>query len=248
MTALAAVSWQEAWSRRFYHSRPGWIDGTREFLELIRDLAPPGGRVLDFGCGPGNRTSEFLGGAFARADGLDVDPDARFNPHLRRVDVYHGGAWPVPPESYDAVVADYVLEHLDRPAETMRQLARALKPGGLFLFRTPNLWHYVAIFSAATPHRLHLLLANRLRRRAAGSHDPYPTRYRINTPRAVRSLCRGAELEEVELRMIEKNPSYGMASRALFLTFLFYERLVNAFPGLSRFRANILGAFRKPQA
>ena len=37
-----------------------------------------------------------------------------------------------------AVVALHVVEHLPDPADTIRQVYRLLKPGGLFLFATPN--------------------------------------------------------------------------------------------------------------
>jgi hypothetical protein len=47
---------------------------------------------------------------------------------------------------------------------------------------------------------------------------------------------------------MEKEPSYGMSSRALFLVFMAYERLVNGSGLLAPFRANIVGVFRKPTA
>lgn len=46
--------------------------------------------------------------------------------------------------------------------------------------------------------------------------------------------------------LIEKEPSYGMSSKALFLMFLAYERLVNATDALAGLRANILGVLRRP--
>jgi hypothetical protein len=46
--------------------------------------------------------------------------------------------------------------------------------------------------------------------------------------------------------MIEKEPSYGMCARPLFLAFMAYERLVNASEQLADLRANIIGVLRKP--
>jgi SAM-dependent methyltransferase len=39
---------------------------------------------------------------------------------------------------FSAVVALHLVEHLPDPASTIRQVCQILKPGGLFLFATPN--------------------------------------------------------------------------------------------------------------
>lgn len=39
---------------------------------------------------------------------------------------------------FSVVVALHLVEHLPNPQDTMRQVNRILKPGGLFLFATPN--------------------------------------------------------------------------------------------------------------
>ena len=46
--------------------------------------------------------------------------------------------------------------------------------------------------------------------------------------------------------MVEKEPSYGAASRLLFYPMLWYERLVNFSDRLAGLRANIIGVARKP--
>jgi hypothetical protein len=46
--------------------------------------------------------------------------------------------------------------------------------------------------------------------------------------------------------MVEKEPSYAVASRPLFVAALAYERTVNRFAVLARFRANIFAVLVKP--
>jgi SAM-dependent methyltransferase len=239
-------TWQKHYLDCFYRRRKNWINGTQQFHELIQKYLSKDKHILELGPGSRNQTSTFLCDNFASLDSLDIDKEARQNPALRFVHIYNGGGWPIADESYDAVVADYVLEHLEMPKTTVSEAFRVLRPGGLFIFRTPNLWHYVSMASFFTPHWFHKLVANRLRNLSLDSHDPYPTYYRMNRCRKIRDLMRRAGFNEVELLLIEKEPSYGMYSRILFFLFMAYERLVNFSELFSMFRANILGVFAKP--
>jgi SAM-dependent methyltransferase len=241
-------TWQNRYLDYYYRKRSDWINGTQQFHQLIQKHLTSDKHVLELGPGPKNNTSAFLGKCFASLDGLDVDEEAKQNPDLRQVYIYGGGDWPIAADSYDAVVADYVLEHLEKPKDIVAEAFRVLRPGGFFFFRTPNLWHYISMVSNFTPHWFHRMVANRLRRRSSESHEPWPTYYRMNRCGTIRRLMSHAGFEEVELFLIEKEPSYGMYSRALFFLFMGYERLVNSSRLFSPFRANILGAFVKPQS
>jgi SAM-dependent methyltransferase len=44
---------------------------------------------------------------------------------------------PMPSESYDVVIANHVLEHIDDDRQAMRELFRALMPGGIALLTVP---------------------------------------------------------------------------------------------------------------
>src|SRR5207302_5716599 len=91
-----------------------------------------------------------------------------------------------------------------------------------------------------TPYWFHRLLANRLRGVPADQSTPHPTFYRFNTERTIRRMLHAAGFSIISLDFIEPNPSYGMASRLLFLVFMGYERMVNATPRLAWLRSNIL--------
>lgn len=238
--------WQTRYLNRFYRSRKSWVDGTTQFHDFIAARLPPTAEILELGAGPANATSAFLASRFAAVDGLDIDPDAASNPSLRKAYLFDGGAWPLADRSYDGIVANYVFEHVADPHGMAAEAFRVLRPGGVFLFRAPNLWHYVTMISWLTPHWFHRLVANRLRKLPEDAHDPYPTYYRLNTRGAVRRIFGRAGFREDELIAIEKDPSYGMSHRVLFLTFMAYERVVNATSALSGFRSNLLGAFIKP--
>jgi SAM-dependent methyltransferase len=45
---------------------------------------------------------------------------------------------PLPSDQFDLVVLAHVLEHLPEPREALREVARVLKPGGVFYCMIPN--------------------------------------------------------------------------------------------------------------
>ena len=56
--------------------------------------------------------------------------------------------WPeVPSNSFDAVISGQCLEHVEYPWETMREIARVVKPGGQVFIIVPHKWplHYFPI-------------------------------------------------------------------------------------------------------
>jgi SAM-dependent methyltransferase len=59
---------------------------------------------------------------FARAAGISVTTDVRA----------------LPDESFHAIFADQAFEHLPEPADTMAEMARLLKPGGLVVIKVPH--------------------------------------------------------------------------------------------------------------
>lgn len=238
------MTWQERALRRFYDRDRGFVDGTTEFHGLCAGIVAPNSRILEIGAGPSNRTSDFLA-TLGEVTGLDVDADVRGNRALRSVEVFDGGRFPFGDASFDACVSNYVLEHVPKPEIHLAEVRRVLVRGGVYAFRAPNRYHYVSLVARLTPHWFHERVANRLRGLPADAHDPYPTVYGMNSRGAIRTAACAAQFEIVELRMIEKEPSYGMASRLLFYPFMAYERLVNSSAAWEPLRANILGVLRK---
>lgn len=238
------ASWQERYKDLFYDRSRGFIDGTAEFHRMCRDAIPKNARILEIGAGPSNPSSRFLA-TLGDVYGVDVDEEVKGNDALKEAHVISGDRYPFKDAFFDAALSNYVLEHVSDPRAHLQEVFRVLKPGGVYLFRTPNRYHYVALISAYTPHWVHVLLANRLRGLDPASHEPYPTLYRLNTRADVRLHARETGFSVEELRMVEKEPSYGMASRLLFFPFMAYERVVNASEKLGDLRANIFALLRK---
>jgi len=102
-------------------------------------------RVLDVGCGGGLLTEEFarIGHAVT-----GIDPSyhsiATARAHAAResfaIEYAAGSGEKIPfaDETFDAVSCCDVLEHVTKPADVIREIARVLKCGGLFLYDTIN--------------------------------------------------------------------------------------------------------------
>lgn len=241
------MAWQQEYIHKYYAQRPGWTDGTKDFHDLCASVIKRGGDILEIGSGPPNATSEFLK-PLGRLQGIDVDPDIVTNDALELAHVLKGDAdeYPFADITFDACVSNYVVEHVADPEAHLREIFRVLKPGGVYVFRAPNFLHYVSVVSHLTPHWFHKLVANRLRNLPGEAHDPYPTQYKLNSRSQVRSTGERIGFEVEVLRMIEKEPMYGLSSRFLFMSFMAYERVVNSSDAFAGFRSNILAVLKKP--
>lgn len=225
------------------------FDGTTAFYDWMRSGLRPDQRVLNLGAGPATGTRQrSLKGEVAEVVGADVDPVVLSNVELDRAVLIENGYTPLPSNYFDLIYSDFVLEHIEFPEQFMSEVARMLKPGGSFMFRTPNIFHYVAIISRFTPHSFHEKVANPARGLNDDTHAPWPTFYRMNSRSRLKKLAVGAGFDQVELRMIECEPSYLTFHVIPFLIGMAYERLVNSTGLFAGLRVNILGRFVKSSA
>ncbi|HJP58678.1 MAG TPA: class I SAM-dependent methyltransferase [Gemmatimonadaceae bacterium] len=237
-------TWQSRYYARFYHAKPGYVEGTTEFHALIKENCHRGWRILEIGSGPTNRTSRFLA-TLGEVHGIDPDPDVMANDALKSASIMSEERFPVASESFDCCVSNYVVEHVPDGMAHLEEVARVLKPGGVYVFRTVNGFHYLALVAKLTPHWFHRLVANRARGLAETAHDPYPTVYAMNSSRAITRAARAARLEVERIVWSEKEPPYAHFSRIAFLAMMLYERVVNSTGLFAGLRSNMFVVLRK---
>jgi SAM-dependent methyltransferase len=220
--------WRDEYLEKYYFSVPGMPDAGDQWLDLVRRYTSKGARVLEVGGGPVDWTTGILRNSASEIVGLDIDEVVRTNRFLDHALVYDGATFPLPDGRFDVVISRWVNEHLSDPELHFKEVQRVLAPGGVYVFRTVNLFHYKTLGARLIPHSLQVPLVRWLSHMSGDEHDPYPTYYRANTRRRISALCARTGLAPVLFRMSEPYPSYGMAFKALFQTFMRYERLVNS--------------------
>jgi SAM-dependent methyltransferase len=237
------ADWRTQYLARYYSTGRGASDHWPSF---VRTHTPAGGRVLEIGGGPVDWTTGMLRESAREIIGVDIDPLVRTNRLLDQAIVYDGARFPLPDGRFDLAISRWVNEHLPDPALHFSEVQRILAPGGLYVFRTVNVYHYKTVGAWLTPHWLQVPVVRWLCHMSKKEHDPYPTYYRANTRRRITTLCQEAGLTPVLFEMSEGYPTYGMASKALFRLFMGYERLVNSSGRFAGFRHTIDAVARKP--
>ena len=158
---LRSANW-EAFSRHYNERVPtiteefelwgGFHQHRHEMrYDLVADAArahvPSGGRILDIGCGSA-LVADRLQDVDATYVGLDLPAhhiafaagSFRGRPTTLRTQWVRGNGefLPFPDASFDVVVMTEVIEHLLQPERAVWEVARALKPGGVYVMTTNN--------------------------------------------------------------------------------------------------------------
>lgn len=104
------------------------------FVKNVADSMPKGGLLLDAGAGECVYKPLFTHCQY-RAIDLAVG-ESRWNYHnLDYVGPLHD--MPIEDETFDAVLCTEVLEHLEWPRESVKEMCRVLKPGGRLYITVP---------------------------------------------------------------------------------------------------------------
>jgi SAM-dependent methyltransferase len=151
---------------------------------------------------------------------------------------------PLPDGGVDIIMSRSVFEHLSDPQSVYREFARVLRPGGVVVFLTANMWDYGTLFARLIPNRFHARIVSKVEGRA--EEDTFPTEYRTNTRGDVERLALGSGLKVESFEYLSQYPNYLMFNGALFFIGTCFEKLIRRFDALRLLRGWILVTLRKP--
>jgi SAM-dependent methyltransferase len=144
-----------------------------ERIPLFVDAIGRGKRVLDLGCRSGALTRHFLEGN--SVVGLDVDAAALEKAQALGIEPVQADVeepLPFDGETFDAVVAGELFEHLQFPDALVAEIRRILRPGGVLVGSVPNAFR----------------VQSRLRFLRGEPPEDDPTHLRMFSPDAIRDL------------------------------------------------------------
>ena len=249
------MSLSDSLNRLYWRAERAIAPGVRysqyHYEAALTQHIPAGAEWLDVGCGhqvlPAWRrhVEQVLVSRCRRVVGIDRDlPSLRHHPSITERVYGDMRCLPFPDDSFDVVTANMVVEHLDDPAAQFAEVRRVLRPGGVFIFHTPNALGYATQLARLVPETVKSSLARVLDGRKAG--DVFPTYYRANSEAALRALARQAGFEVSFLNLI-----VGSAVMArvlpLALVELVWMRVLTR-DRFRQYRTNIIAGLRKPAA
>jgi 2-polyprenyl-3-methyl-5-hydroxy-6-metoxy-1,4-benzoquinol methylase len=163
--------------------------------EISRYVELNGRTVLDVGCQWG-ATSIAAAELGAIPTGMDIDEDLMVGARIRAEEQGAGAKFrcghaedmPFPDACFDATLCVNVLEHVRDHAETVSELVRVTRPGGLIYLDGPNRWspewlksdpHYQMKGISILPPRMGAFYVTRMRRYPSYDVGTFPVASRI---------------------------------------------------------------------
>lgn len=100
--------------------------------------------VADIGCGPNK---------FPNSTGVDIVERPGVVDIVHNLDIY---PWPLEDNSFDVLICNHLIEHVDDFVAMVKEFHRILKPSGYLIARTP---HYSHVDSYVDPtHKRHMTM------------------------------------------------------------------------------------------
>ncbi len=150
---------------------------------------------------------------------------------------------PFADNSFDLITANMVFEHLDNPEKQLKEILRALKPGGTLLFHTPNALGYGTILARLIPESIKQKAVYLLEKRE--ENDIVPTFYRINSINKIKKITSSIGFDIKKIKLIVSTAECIIVPPLAILELLFIRLLMTSW--FRPFRTNIIAICEKQQ-
>jgi len=223
---------------------PNFRNAGEQYQDLIAAVVTPDTALIDVGCGRMSLAEAAIH-TTSRSVGVDLRlNDLQHNTTVRQRVLANAEHLPFASASFDVLVSQWTIEHLQDPQSVFDEMSRIVRPGSSLILFTTNAHHYIPLVSRLIPDGVQRFLIQRLLQRPG--HESHPTFYRANTRRVINALARTAGLQLCACIYVG-NPFYLAFSPLLFRLALVYEKITDI-PALSRFKLYMLVVLSKAGA
>ncbi|NDJ55205.1 MAG: methyltransferase domain-containing protein [Chloroflexi bacterium] len=120
-----------------------WRFGQQRRLAMIRRWSPPElEMILVDGCGLGQYAAHLLEDSpHVYAFDIELERVQVAQQHVPNAHVAASEYKPYPPNTFDLILSNEVIEHVQDDGLALRDMARLLKPGGRIVLFCPNRWY-----------------------------------------------------------------------------------------------------------
>lgn len=234
------------WLERRIH--PGLRYSQSHYHALLQASIPQNCDWLEMGCGhqmfAGWMKNEERELASRSKLLVGIDRDAvglRANAVIHHRVLGDVGALPFEAGRFDVVTSNMVVEHLDDPTAVLGSVQRVLRPGGLFIFHTPNRHCVVIRMARMVPQFVKNWVALILEERE--EKDVFPTHYAMNDSAAIMRHAEASGFKVREIRAVSTSATTALIT-PLCIIELLYLRILER-PALAGWRSNLIATLEK---
>jgi 2-polyprenyl-3-methyl-5-hydroxy-6-metoxy-1,4-benzoquinol methylase len=134
-------TYRSASGKRFVGLVETWVYFARQLRRKRIEKYKRTGRILDIGCGRGvfldvmrKHGWKVAGTEYNKETAESINKNYNIN-----IVTGDPGDWGFPPESFDVVTMNHVLEHMSAPESAIGECSRLLEKGGLLVVAVPNI-------------------------------------------------------------------------------------------------------------
>ena len=148
---------------------------------------------------------------------------------------------PFKDNAFEFITANLVVEHFDDPETQFKEIARVLRPGGIFIFHTPNSLGYFTMLGRLFPDFLKRWLILLLEGRK--DEDVFKTYYNANSEKSINKLARRTGFSIRDIKMITSSAEFAVIPPLAFIELVWIRILMTK--TFRPLRTNIIAVLKK---
>ncbi len=160
----------------------------KNYLDLVKKHLNKDSVILDAGCGEGGVFSKSdLNKKGKRKTLIGIDLCKEKNPYVDKKFIGSLDKLPFKDNTFDIIICEWVVEHLEYPELVFNEFSRVLKKEGHLILFTPNVWNPLVFFSKIIPSSL----KDAILKKFVGKEDNdlFPVFLRCNSVRSINKVA-----------------------------------------------------------